>query len=165
MCRRHDQSCEKCEMCNGCERCEQCNRCNEWMTATRRTACVEPERLAGRGTVRTLAPSAPLALLAPTAPLAPIALFAPLAPIALGRLRELVFEVIDSFQQAFFEADLRFPTEQRAGARDVGTALFRVVHGQRPVDELAARSDQPDDRSRNLFDGHFLRIADVHRLV
>ena len=65
----------------------------------------------------------------------------------------------------FFEADLRLPFPGGPRPRDVGLPDLGIVLGQGPVDQLALRSGESDDRLRDVLDRHLVRVADVDRLV
>src|SRR5687768_9677283 len=86
------------------------------------------------------------------------------AAVILCSCRQSALEIGDGLQQTVFEPDLRFPSEDGAGAGDVGPALPGVVDRQRAVDDPARRADERDDGPGDLLDRHLVRIADVHRL-
>src|SRR5262245_57453815 len=67
----------------------------------------------------------------------------------------------DRAAESVFELDLRCPSEQLAGAGDVGLAYLRVVHRQGLVDHLAFRRRNADYSLGELVERELVRIADV----
>src|SRR5262249_44646146 len=57
----------------------------------------------------------------------------PMGGVRRSDSTNLLLEVFDRLEQAFFEADLGLPAEDRPRAGDVGAALFRIVDRQRAL--------------------------------
>ena len=68
-------------------------------------------------------------------------------------------EVVDCFDEAFFQRNLRLPFEHGARERDVGLPDLRIVLGKRAEDDLALAVGELDDLLRELEDRRLGRVA------
>src|SRR5215218_1579203 len=67
--------------------------------------------------------------------------------------------------KAVLELDLGLPTEQLAGACDVGLTHLRIVDWQRREHDLARRPGHTEHHLRQLEQRVLLRVAEVDRVV
>src|SRR5215211_6300130 len=67
--------------------------------------------------------------------------------------------------KAVLELDLGLPTEQLAGARDVGLAHLRIVDWERLEHDVTGRPGDPYDDLCELDERVLGRVADVNRVV
>src|SRR5438309_2151430 len=78
-------------------------------------------------------------------------------------LDRLPAELFEPAPQAFLEVDLRLPAEDLPRARDVRTALLRIVDRESLEDDLARRAGDADDGLGELEHRHLvIRVAEVH---
>src|SRR5262249_42846186 len=77
----------------------------------------------------------------------------------------LPLEVLDRSPEPLRSADLRLPTQQLPGPRDVRLALLWVVGRQRLVHERALAPGQLQDLVGELTDRDLRRVPDVHGQV
>src|SRR4051812_8451706 len=68
-------------------------------------------------------------------------------------LAEEAIEIEDGFHQAVLERDLGSPAETLACHADIGTALARIVRGQRVEHDARARAGHLDHQLRERGDG------------
>src|SRR5690606_7753455 len=74
-------------------------------------------------------------------------------------------KVVDGPRQAFLQGDAGLPAQQGPGPPDVRLTDLRVVLGQRQVGDLAGAAGEISNGFGELQDAHFLRVADVDRIV
>ena len=74
-----------------------------------------------------------------------------------------LFEVFDRLRQSLLQRHLRPPVKALLGKRNVRLSPPRIVHRQRPADDLGSRACQLDDAFSKFEDRAFVRIAEVHR--